>query len=281
MNTLKLITLLSTFGVLACSPKAPMQTIKKPVSLNYERAITSNSSPYQPIGRKLAAVVVTDSENLSAWKSRKFAVKHTPMNTDGGSAAPISADGYFLTAYHVVSKARGKNIYILYAGGNGISVNRARIVWSSSSSDLAILHISQNTPNYYQWSPLERGLPQGQAVYHGGMRWRDTLMPEDKQYSNRNLIYGWNSGSNGKIQGKLLTNIHSETASKGDRKFKMNIPLMPGDSGGPIVDPNGKLIGINIVSEVFYYMQNPIFINSVGIRPSPEKITNIINKDRK
>ncbi len=275
MNTLKFTTLALILGVSACTPTARIQTIKQQVGYNSRSGITSNNPPYQSIGRKLAAVVVTDSENLSDWQSRKFAIKHAPMDADGGSAAPISADGYFLTASHVISKAWGKNIYVLYDAGNGITVNRARIVWKSFSSDLAILHISQNTPHYYEWSPLERGLPQGQVVYNGGMRWRDTLKPQDNRFSNCNLIYGWNAG-NGKAKGKLLTSMNSEAASEGDRNFKMNIPLMPGDSGGPVVDPNGELIGINVASEAFDY----IFIDSIGVRPSPDKIEKIINKDR-
>ena len=53
---------------------------------------------------RVSAVVVTDQSNLQNWVSRGFSSSQTPSDADGGSATPISPDGYFLTADHVLAE---------------------------------------------------------------------------------------------------------------------------------------------------------------------------------
>ena len=209
------------------------------------------------VAERVCAVVVTDRNNLNNWANRNFTSSLSPKDADGGSAAPISADGYFLTADHVLSQAAGRNVFIICGQGGPLLPTKARVVWRSKSSDLALLHIARKTPYFYQWTPPQLWQPIGNKVIHGG------------------LSTGLKS-----ISGKLATAIPPEGILTGPRLFKIDIPLQPGDSGGPIVNSYGQLVGINSAVEFLIPMETAFFIESEGRRPNTRSIDSLIRADR-
>ncbi len=211
----------------------------------------------QIVRERLSAVVVTGRGELGSWVSHRFAISKAPGDADGGSAAPITADGYFLTADHVLARANGRNVFVIYGSGGSVVTDKARIVWRSSADDLAILHIARKTPYYYKWTPPGEWLSPGHGLIHGGM------------------ATGFRS-----TPGKLRTPLQPEGSFTGNRSFKIDIPLQPGDSGGPIVDARGGLVGINSAVEFLIPLETAIFIDSEGNRPNTRKIASIIQKDR-
>ena len=60
----------------------------------------------------------------------------------------------------------------------------------------------------------------------------------------------------------------------------MDLPLQPGDSGGPVVDAHGGLVGINSAVEFLVPMETAFFVDSEGNRPNTRKIESIIQSDR-
>ena len=64
------------------------------------------------------------------------------------------------------------------------------------------------------------------------------------------------------------------------RSFKIDIPLQPGDSGGPVVDAYGRLVGINSAVEFLVPMETAFFIDSEGNRPNTRLIDALIQNDR-
>jgi hypothetical protein len=81
-------------------------------------------------------------------------------------------------------------------------------------------------------------------------------------------------------EGKLATALAPERAFTGNRKFKIDIPLQPGDSGGPVVDAYGRLVGINSAVEFLVPMETAFFIDSEGNRPNTRYIGAVMEKDR-
>lgn len=209
------------------------------------------------VAQRLSAVVVTNQASLRNWASRSFSSSQTPGDADGGSATPISHDGYFLTADHVLAQVDGRNVFVLYGNRGRLIQKKARVVWRSQSADLALLHIPEKTPYYYRWTPAERWLPVGTGVVHGG------------------IATGFKSAP-----GKLGTPISPESFLTGNRVFKIDIPLQPGDSGGPVVDAYGGLVGINSAVEFLIPMETAFFVDSEANRPSIRKIESIIQMDR-
>jgi len=274
---LKLAATLATLGFVACAPTpAPTpQTFRVEVS-----ARVNSATPSFQIKQKLAAVVVTRSSDLSGWAERKFVLSQAPSDANGGSATPISRDGYFLTASHVIKKSFGQHIYIVYSGGGLVKICRARVIWDNPSADMALLHIPVETPHYYRWASFNQKQAPGKMLFNGGMRWKDDLNPRSSLSSNGSLIYGWVSDSKKTSEGRLSSSIAAEGDSSGSQKFDMDLPLMPGDSGGPVVDSSGRLVGVNSSVQVFDTGVNAYFISSTGVRPNLNKIESLIRADR-
>jgi serine protease Do len=200
---------------------------------------------------------VTDRANLQSWVNRGFSASQTPNDAEGGSATPISPDGYFLTADHVLAQMKQRNVFVLYGHRGRLIPRKARVVWRSEASDLALLHIPAATPNYYRWAAAGTWLPLGTSVMHGG------------------IATGFKSKP-----GKLSTPLAPERFLTGSRGFKIDIPLQPGDSGGPVVDAHGALVGINSAVEFLIPMETAFFVDSEAKRPNIRKLGSIIQRDR-
>lgn len=209
----------------------------------------------QQIARKLSAIVVTDRREITRWRQANFSANGQPGDIDGGSATPVTADGYFLTADHVLDRAPGHRVFVIY--GSGGKSAPARIVWRSSGSDLAILHAPLSTPDFYQWTPADKWLPAGTVVMHGGIA-----------TSRRGL------------HGKLATALAPDTQWSGTRHFKIDLPLQPGDSGGPVLDAKGRLVGINSAVEFVVPLETAFFVDSEGNRPHVGQVMRLIERDR-
>lgn len=207
--------------------------------------------------RRSSAVIVTDRNNLTRWVNRGFSKSNSPGDADGGSATPISEDGYFLTADHVLARVDGRNVFVLYSESGRLIPHKARVIWRDSSADLAMLHIPVPTPNHYRWSNPARWLPIGTTVMHGG------------------IATGLKSPA-----GKLGTPIPPDGILATNHKFKIDIPLEPGDSGGPVVDAYGDLIGINSAVEYLIPMETAFFVDSEANRPNIRMIETLMQKDR-
>ena len=207
--------------------------------------------------QRVGAVVVTDRADLKHWTRMGFAISRAPDDADGGSATPISADGYFLTADHVLADSDGRNVHVLYGSKGELISHRARIVWRSADADLALLHVSAATPNYYRWTSPKQWMPSGNMVVHGGIATGLKSKP-----------------------GKLVTSLSPEWVFTGTRKFKIDIALQPGDSGGPVVDAAGELVGINSAVEFLVPMETAFFIDSEASRPNIRRIESLMRADR-
>lgn len=207
--------------------------------------------------QRVGAVIVTDRSDLGHWATQGFTGQRSPGDADGGSCTPIAPDGYFLTANHVLASMQGRNVFVLFGKDGRLVPSKARVVWRSEGGDLALLKIPVKTPNYYRWSPPDRWLPSGTPVIHGG------------------IATGFKSAP-----GKLGTPIAPEGGFRRTRKFKLDIPLQPGDSGGPVVDAYGNLVGINSAVEFFVPMETAFFVDSEATRPDSRSIEALIQADR-
>jgi S1-C subfamily serine protease len=204
---------------------------------------------------RLTAVVISGKDELSPWVESRFTQGQGPDDADGGSAVPISPDGYFITADHVLSRSPGRNVFVVHGQQGALRATRARIVWRSASADLALLHIPVATPRYYTWTSPDRWLPAGTPVIHTG------------------IATGFRSEA-----GKLVTGI--PPGKKNGTRFKHDIPLEPGDSGGAVVDAHGQLVGVNSAVEFLVPLETAFFIESEANRPNVVALQRRIEKDR-
>ena len=250
MRWLMILLLAASSPVLLNSCAAPSTVIVKPTPPGPE--------VYRMAAQRLTAIVVSSDTNVDAWIGGRLTPSRAPKDADGGSAVPIAPDGYFLTADHVLATASGRNIYVIYGANGGLGAARARVIWRSGDGDLALIHAPIATPYFYEWTPSGQTLPAGTGVMHAG------------------IATGFRSPS-----GKLITPVRPDRSFGRPQRFKHDIPLEPGDSGGPVVDSRGLLVGVNSAVEFLVPLETAFFIESEANRPNVGNLQAAMARDRK
>ncbi|MCC2545947.1 serine protease [Hymenobacter sp. BT175] len=134
-----------------------------------------------------------------------------------GTGFALTADGYLVTSYHVIQGA--DSLLIEDKNHQGY---HAEPVFTDVAHDLAILRIRDRKFTGFGRLPyaFKRGQSDlGEKVYTLG-------------YPREDLVY--NDGS-----------LSARSGFEGDTAFyQISIPVNPGNSGGPLLDDRGNLIGV-------------------------------------
>lgn len=154
---------------------------------------------------------------------------HSRKDLTVGSAAAVSEDGYYLTAAHCLNEG---GLKLVGFDGKQIFVSLdVRTVWSGKDfgQDLALIHVAaKNLPHF---SLADAGeVRSGEEVLAAGL-------------GGLKL-----SQSAGKIL-KVRTRKEGNAASW--RLVTHSAPLLKGDSGGPVMNQAGKIVGITSTGGAF------------------------------
>ena len=198
------VSLLSVFGTLWS-----VQQLKAPVQQQTARYIELRRE-VEKIKKEQKAIIsgITSSEAP--------AVAPRPARFSGTGFA-ISADGYVVTSSHVVSGA--DSVLIENKAGQKFKV---REVYRNSDYDLTILKIED--PAFQGFGKLPYTFKKaasdlGERVYTLG-------------FPREDIVFG---------EGSLC----SASGFEGDTtSYQISIPLNPGNSGGPVLDDKGNIIGV-------------------------------------
>jgi S1-C subfamily serine protease len=137
-------------------------------------------------------------------------------NTGQGSGAIISSDGLVLTNYHVIQGARRASVMTYEGSAYGVS-----LVGYDIQNDIAVLRISFNeTFSYFEFGDSD-SLKAGQKVVALG--------------NPAGLSFTATEG---------IISSPSRLASDGLYYIQTDVTLNPGNSGGPLINSRGELIGI-------------------------------------
>jgi S1-C subfamily serine protease len=133
-----------------------------------------------------------------------------------GSGFYVTSNGYLLTNQHVVDGAR--EVFI-YSGSKRLP---ATVVKTDAANDLALLKVSGS----FDALPVSssRGVKLGQTVSTVG-------------FPNPNL-----QGKSPKLTKGEISSLSG--ASDDAKYFQISVPVQPGNSGGPLVDAYGNVVGV-------------------------------------
>jgi len=163
-----------------------------------------------------------------------------------GRAVPISADGYYLTAWHVVADAKF-GLKETTVNGKRIRVDEypGKIVWHDAVADLAIVKFGFRPLNFFeaQAAPLEKG----EAVFSGATgRNSGTLLTQRNSTGTYNLSESLKTATG---NGSFRTAGKVTSAGALDEQpsriiYQSTLIGRRGMSGGPVVNRTGHLVGI-------------------------------------
>lgn len=147
---------------------------------------------------------------------RKPVKNYAPANEEGTGFA-LNNNGYFVTSYHTV-----KNADSVFVTNNILDRASAKLVASDESMDIAIYKIDnieaiKNIP--FPFSFKDNASEIGDKIFTLG-------------YPRRDVVYGEGSLSS-------LSGFGNDTTM-----YQISIPVNPGNSGGPIMDEQGNIIGL-------------------------------------
>ena len=186
-------------------------------------------NPSSPVGSQPTASARTISANLDArqvYDASKNAVTYivadTPEGQATGSGFVVSKDGLIVTNDHVVDGATQVQVKV----GTSDKVQDATVVGADPSRDLALLKVDgSNLPT----------LSLGDS---------STVAVGDPTYAIGNP-FGLDHTLTTGIVSALQRSLQAPDGATIDGAIQTDAALNPGNSGGPLLDADGKVIGVN------------------------------------
>ena len=198
-----------------------------------------------------------------AWHATVFLetrfVEKDPQrrSSSTGTGTVVAQQAYdesllIVTSAHVVV---GRGVGVIRARfpkpeGGGVVWARARLLWSDERMDLALLEVRKPRSVAVTTARLGRVIPSGQVVAIGF----PDLTLQDSAGSPRRSAKRVKVYSTGILfeavegfQADYYALASSEASGSLDpgRVLLHSAALLPGSSGGPLIDPQGRVIGIN------------------------------------
>lgn len=170
-----------------------------------------------------------NSSNYSALRREVNTLKKTLIRANssvrgtlspgqfGGTGFALSTEGYIVTNYHVVSGA--DSVYIENSNGDSYKV---KTIYVDAIYDIAVLQITD--PDFTNFAPLpytfkKSSADLGEDVFTIGF-------PRDSSVYNKGYV-------------SALTGYADDTTA-----YQVDISVNPGNSGGPLLNNKGNIIGI-------------------------------------
>jgi S1-C subfamily serine protease len=205
------------------------------------------------IDEDFKAKLATSREAQEGVLELGFSVPIAKGGSGFGSCAPVSADGYFLTAAHVLAH---KDSYVLYATSNQrrtyIDYAPIRVVYRNDAADFAIVKADIATPRYLRFRS-------------------EALKPADTLFAG-----GWMHERAG---GEFIQYLPLENEGSGDfQKVVTSLPMIKGDSGSPLIDRQGRLCGVLSTMRLGVIIK--MKPKSTAVHMDPSEVERRIRQDR-
>ena len=188
--------------------------------------------------------------------SSRTSIKSKGSWQGNGSGVIISKSGYIVTNNHVINDA--SEIAVEFKYKNKIKEFNAKVIKVDKTNDLAIIKIDDDKFSNLSAIPYNfktRSVDVGTEIFALGYPMALSLMGKDIKFTD------------GKVS--------SKTGVDGDiTTYQISAPILPGNSGGPLFDTKGNLIGINSAGlarggyeSVGYSIKTSYLLNLIDVLP--------------
>ena len=215
-------------------------------TVNQQRLVSSNGQLIVDIAKKLKPSVVSIISDSTTTTSNAFGFTQPVQQQSQGTGIIISSNGLVLTNRHVVPKG-SNNIRIVL--NNGVELKNISVVGRTStkdSLDIAILKI--NNTQGQNLTPAVIGNSSNVAVGDEVVAIGNAL-GQFKNTVTSGIISGYGRNISASPSGGSASNPFSPAVSGGSENltdlFQTDAAINEGNSGGPLVNLNGQVIGIN------------------------------------
>lgn len=204
--------------------------------------------PLEDHGDALTAQEVYEKVNPSVVA----VVSYAKLGASAGTGVIMSSDGYVITNYHVVEG--GMECDVLFYNGAQFE---ARLVGYDRENDLAVLKIAAD------------GLP---AAEFGSS---DMLTVGDKAYAIGNPL---GLELRGTLTDGIISAINRDVEVEGETMtlIQTNAALNSGNSGGPLINQYGQVVGINTIKMVASY-DDDAAVEGLGFAIPSSTVAHIVN----
>ena len=253
MSVGKILSALLALALAACTTTIPpVETSEAPPS--------SPRAAIAQLQRSSTVVVSSRSQNAPITMGNGIEIEDSDgPETRFSSAAPITTDGYILTVDHALIPAPDANTWIVpYNNGRVRKASPARVVWKSTTSDLALLKTERTFQSPFRFSTARQSVTAGTPVVHGGFV----------------------SGPDQAI-GRVDKSFTPDRTGSRVTRFRHTVPATHGDSGGPVTDFSGNLLGINSMVKQISPLKTRFFVETLAVRPNVRALNKIIDADRR
>lgn len=169
-----------------------------------------------------STLVALNNKKLAFFKIHPQTGAADSVGDSVGTGWAVSADGIFVTNAHVVEDAKK-----IFVGFRGATPARARVLAVDRRVDLALLKVGNSSHNRAP-IPLSSGktFANGLAVTVIGYPLAFTLGDDPR------VTDGIISAQSG--------------YDKDPTRFQISAPIQPGNSGGPVLGPDGSIVGVAV-----------------------------------
>ncbi|HLT38085.1 MAG TPA: trypsin-like peptidase domain-containing protein [Enhygromyxa sp.] len=144
--------------------------------------------------------------------------------SSGGTGFFVDADGTLATNHHVIDGARQLRVKLF----DGTELDRVELLTSNADVDLALLRID---PEQLTRPPIIAVLGDSEAIEVGE--------PVSVIGNPLGLDHTLTNGI-----------VSARRIYQGERYIQMSAPISPGNSGGPVFDRHGRVIGVSVAQMI-------------------------------
>jgi S1-C subfamily serine protease len=181
----------------------------------------SDDELFDAYSKAVVNAVETTGPSVVAIGAGRTGREQNPGREAAGSGLIVTPDGFILTNHHVVENA--ERLDVTLTDGRTLS---ARTVGKDEFTDLAVIRVSTDKLPYGELGESDR-LRVGQVAIAIGNP------------------FGFQNTVSAGVISALGRSLRSRSGRLIENVVQTDVALNPGNSGGPLVDSAGRVIGIN------------------------------------